>query len=130
MGDESVGEFMKRDRFTQLQNLPNIGPAIAAKLRLINIQKPSDLMNRDPYALYAELNKRTGHRHDPCLLDVFIAVTRFMAGEPEKPWWAYTGERKAKMAGRAKASGCHTPNAAGPDAGGGDRQDHTSGKPS
>jgi hypothetical protein len=36
------------------------------------------------YALFEELNARTGSRHDPCLPDVFIAVTRFMGGEPEQ----------------------------------------------
>ena len=57
---------------------------------------PDALVGRDPWAMYAELNARCGVRHDPCLLDTFIAATRFMAGEPMRPWWHYTAERKAR----------------------------------
>lgn len=84
---------------SRLEDLPNIGPAIAAKLRRIDIREPADLVGRDPYAMFDELNERTGERNDPCLLDVFIAVTRFMSGEPAKPWWSYTAERKATLGG-------------------------------
>lgn len=42
----------------------------------------------------------TGVRHDPCVIDVFLAATRFMGGEPAKPWWHYTAERKRALAGR------------------------------
>ena len=87
---------MDRAQITRLEDLPNVGPATAAKLRRIDVREPSDLIGRDPYALYDELNARTGECHDPCLLDVLIAVTRFMSGEPAKPWWAYTAERKAQ----------------------------------
>ena len=80
----------------RLEDLPNIGPAIAAKLRAIDIDIPSDLVGRDPYEIFDELNARTDTPHDPCLLDVFIAVTRFLSGEPAKPWWSYTAERKAR----------------------------------
>ena len=88
---------MARVTITRLEEVPNIGPAIAAKLRRIDVLEPSDLIGRDPYALFDELSARTGERHDPCLLDVFIAATRFMGGEPEKPWWTYTAERKARL---------------------------------
>ena len=88
---------MQRTACTRLEDLPNIGPAIAAKLRRIGVRAPSDLIGRDPYALFDELCARTGERHDPCLLDVFIAVTRFMNGEPARPWWTYTSERKANI---------------------------------
>lgn len=47
----------------------------------------------------------TGKRHDPCLLDVFIAVVRFMDGEPAKPWWKYTTERKRELEKRKKRAG-------------------------
>lgn len=88
---------MQRTACTRLEDLPNIGPAIAAKLRRIGVGAPPDLIGRDPYALFDELCARTGERHDSCLLDVFIAVTRFMDGEPARPWWTYTAERKANV---------------------------------
>jgi len=37
---------------------------------------------------------KTGVRHDPCVIDVFMSITRFMDGEEPRPWWAYTDERK------------------------------------
>ena len=81
----------------RLEDIPNVGKAVAAALRRIGIDTPMALVGRDPYALYAELNAVTGTRHDPCLLDTFIAATRFMGGEPARPWWAYTAERKARV---------------------------------
>lgn len=45
-----------------------------------------------------------GVRHDPCLLDTFIAATRFADGGPAVPWWAYTAERKRELAARDSAS--------------------------
>jgi hypothetical protein len=88
-------------KYTQLEQLPNVGPAIAAKLRTVDVCIPADLIGRDPYELFDEIEARSGLRHDPCLLDVLIAATRFIDGEPERPWWSYTAERKAELASRA-----------------------------
>ena len=84
----------------RLEDIPNVGPAIAADLRRLEIKTPADLPGRDPYALYDDLCRITGKRHDPCLLDTFIAAVRFMEGEPKKPWWKYTAERKKVLAAR------------------------------
>jgi nucleotidyltransferase/DNA polymerase involved in DNA repair len=54
----------------KLEDLPNVGPAVASKLRLIGIETPSDLAGRDPFQMYEELGTRTASDHDPCLLDV------------------------------------------------------------
>jgi hypothetical protein len=75
---------------------------VAADLRLLGVAKPADLVGRDPYAMYDEMCQLTGKRHGPCLLDTFIAAVRFMGGEPAKPWWAYTAERKRELADRRK----------------------------
>jgi len=83
-----------RAEVKQLTDLPNIGKACAADLRLLGIDKPEQLLDRTPYELYQTLCDKTGKRHDPCMLDVFISITRFMAGEDPKPWWFYTDERK------------------------------------
>ena len=85
------------DSVCRLEDIPNIGRAVAADLRAIGIATPADLRGADPWALYATLNAVTGIRHDPCMLDTFIAATRFMGGEAAKPWWAYTAERKARQ---------------------------------
>ena len=91
-----------RSRFSDLEQLPNVGPAVAADFRLLGLARPQDLLGRDPYALFEELCRLTGRRHDPCLLDTFIAAVRFMGGEPARPWWAYTAERKRALQARGK----------------------------
>ncbi|MBQ1766785.1 MAG: helix-hairpin-helix domain-containing protein [Aquincola sp.] len=77
-----------------LEQLPNIGPSLAADLRLIGIQQPRDLIGRDAFVLYQALCAKTGKRQDPCVLDTFMAVTDFMRGAAAAPWWAYTPQRK------------------------------------
>ena len=92
---------LSRAEITDLQQIPNIGSSIAAHLRLIGISSPQDLVGNDPYRLYDDLCLATGVRHDPCVIDVFIAAVRFMTGEPAKPWWKYTPERKRTLAARS-----------------------------
>ena len=79
----------------RLEQLPNIGPSLAADLRLIGIHHPHDLRGQDAYALYRRLCEATGQRQDPCVLDTFMAASDFMRGAPAAPWWKYTAERKA-----------------------------------
>ena len=78
----------------RLEQLPNIGPALAADLRLIGIRSPRELRGRDPFVLYQQLCAATGQRQDPCVLDTFMAATDFMHGAAAAPWWAYTAQRK------------------------------------
>jgi predicted GIY-YIG superfamily endonuclease len=92
-----------RAEITDLEEIPNVGPSIAGHLRLIGVSSPRDLLGKDPYTMYDDLCHNTGVRHDPCVIDVFLSAVRFMAGEPSKPWWKYTPERKRMLAGRAKA---------------------------
>jgi Pathogenicity locus len=77
-----------------LEQLPNIGPALAADLRLLGIHHPGELQARDPFVLYQSLCAATGRRQDPCVLDTFMAATDFMRGAPPSPWWHYTAQRK------------------------------------
>lgn len=83
-----------RNNLKSLTDLPNVGKAIAKDLRLIDVERPDDLRGKDPFALYQKLCEKTGTRHDPCMIDVFISLTRFMDGEEPRPWWKYTAERK------------------------------------
>ena len=80
----------------QLEQLPNIGPAMAADLRALGIAHPRELAGRDAFALYQALCAHTGKRQDPCVLDTFIAAVAFMGGEEARPWWHYTAERKQR----------------------------------
>ena len=78
----------------KLSDLPNIGPAMLQDFKMLGINKPLDLKSADPLELYNRLCEKTRAHQDPCVLDVFIAAVRFMNGDPAKPWWAYTEERK------------------------------------
>ena len=78
----------------RLEDLPNVGPAVAADFRRLGIGTPDEIRGRDPYMLYHDLCRATHSLHDPCLLDTFIAVVRYVEGGPAKPWWHYTAERK------------------------------------
>ncbi len=86
-----------RTAITRLEDLPNIGRAMAADLRLLGIERPTDLIGRDPLDLYRSLEAVTGLRQDPCVLDTFMAVVDFMAGGDARPWWSFTVERKNKF---------------------------------
>jgi hypothetical protein len=77
-----------------LEQLPNIGPALAADLRRLGIRQPDELRSRDPFQLYQALCQATGKRQDPCVLDTFMAATDFMRGAAPTPWWHYTAQRK------------------------------------
>lgn len=79
-----------------LEQLPNVGPAMARDLRLLGIDQPAQLHGRDPYALYRQLERATGSRQDPCVLDTFLAIVDFMHGAAPQPWWAYTATRKQR----------------------------------
>ncbi len=83
-----------RNNLQNLTDLPNIGKAMAQKLQLLGINQPAQLKGKSPYDLYAKLCQKTKVKHDPCVLDVFISITRFMAGDEPKHWWAFTQERK------------------------------------
>jgi len=80
-----------------LEQLPNVGPAMAADLRLLGIEAPQALKGRDGLQLYRALCTVTGRRQDPCVLDTLLAVVDFMNGAAPAPWWAYTQQRKAMV---------------------------------
>jgi hypothetical protein len=90
-----------RNRLTQLTDLPNIGKACAADLRLLGILEPQQLIGKNPYELFDALSEKTGMKIDPCMLDTFISITRFMDGEAPQHWWYFTAERKQNWRGTA-----------------------------
>ncbi len=92
-------KIFRRDS-AALEDLPNVGTSVAADLRRIGVRTPRELRGRDPYALYDALNRATGTRHDPCVLDTFIAAVHYVEGGPARPWWKYTAQRKRALAAR------------------------------
>jgi hypothetical protein len=85
-----------RATVSSVEELPNVGKAIAANLLLLGIKHPQDLIGRDPLQLYQQICRITGKRQDPCLLDVFMSLTHFMDGGEPLPWWSFTAERKKR----------------------------------
>lgn len=85
-----------REQVSQLTDLPNIGPSLAGDLRLLGIAHPQQLQGADAYELYRRLCDITQLRHDPCVLDTFLSITDFMAGNPPRVWWHYTAARKRR----------------------------------
>ncbi len=88
-----------REQVAKLTDLPNIGPAMERDLLAIGILTPDMLTGRSAYEMYEALCRRTLVRHDPCVLDVFLSITRFMEGDDPRPWWHYTRERKEYLRG-------------------------------
>ncbi|MEA2185230.1 MAG: hypothetical protein QOK16_241 [Solirubrobacteraceae bacterium] len=86
----------------ELTTIPNVGPAVARYLRRVEIGAIADLRGRDPHELFDRLCAIDARRYDPCLLDTFVAAVAFANGEPARPWWEYSRERKARQ--RASAA--------------------------
>lgn len=82
------------DAGMQLGDLANVGPATLADLKLLGIRTVPQLARRDPMAMYRSLCRRTGVRHDPCVIDVFMAVVHQARGGKPTPWWKFTPRRK------------------------------------
>lgn len=82
-----------------LTSIPNVGPAVARKLGRLGITHPEELRGRDPDALYARLCALDGRRHDPCLLDTFVAAVSYANGGRARAWWEFSRERKAGAGG-------------------------------
>jgi hypothetical protein len=94
----------RRERVVKLEQIPNVGPRIASDFHRLALHHAHALVGRDPYALYDQLNELTGVRHDPCVLDTFIAAVRYMEGGPKRPWWRFTAERKRELAALTRRS--------------------------
>jgi hypothetical protein len=80
----------------ELTDIPNVGPAVARKLGQLGIGSLDDLRGQDGEQLSDRLCGLDGTRHDPCLLDTFVAVVAYADGGPARPWWEYSRERKAR----------------------------------
>lgn len=88
---------VQRSSMRDLTDLPNVGEAVAGDLRLLGIEHPDQLKGRDAWEMYDDLCRLTRMRHDPCMIDVFLSITRFVEGDDPQPWWNYTEERKRAL---------------------------------
>lgn len=77
-----------------LSDLKNVGKATLADLALLGIDSVEKLGHQDPTFLFHELERRTKHRQDPCVWDVFAAIIHEAATGEASNWWEWTSKRK------------------------------------
>jgi len=74
-----------------LQEIPGVGPSIARDLRLMGIERVSQLKGRDPERMFARSNALRGMTQDRCLLYVFRCAVYYASEPRPKPqllkWW-------------------------------------------
>lgn len=85
-----------RKRIEDLVQIINIGSSIADDLIQIGIDRPQQLIGKDPLKLYRKICANSGVFNDPCVLDTMIACVDYMNGNPPKTWWSFTKMRKKK----------------------------------
>lgn len=84
---------------TELTQLMNVGPAVARYLARAGITEVGQLRGRDPAEIYETICERDARRHDPCLLDTIVSAVDQANGNPARPWWTYTPDRKGQASG-------------------------------
>ncbi len=84
----------ERQALKALQTIPNVGPAGARDLLLLGVHAPEELKGQDPLVLYRELERLTGSKQDPCVLDTFMSAVHFADTGERRDWWSFTTERK------------------------------------
>lgn len=82
----------------ELGELISIGPAMLRDFELLGIRSVGQLALQNPKRMYARLERATGQRQDPCVLDTFCAAVaqarnpRLAAEKCE--WWWWSKKRK------------------------------------
>jgi DNA transformation protein len=87
---------------TRLEEIPNVGPRMAADLRSLGVRTPCELAARRPLELYLQLETAQGGRHDPCVFYTLLAAAHFLETSEPLPWWRFTAEGKRILAGLEK----------------------------
>ncbi len=87
-----------RSKERMLGDLISIGPAMVRDFELLGIRSVSDLARQNPQRMYQKLERVTGTRQDPCVLDTFCAAVAQAKNPrlaPEKcQWWWWSKKRK------------------------------------
>jgi Pathogenicity locus len=82
-----------------LKDLISVGPAMLRDFELLNVRSVAQLAKQDPQKMYEKLQRLTGTRQDPCVLDTFRAAVA-QARNPRLPaqqcqWWYWSRKRKS-----------------------------------
>ena len=85
----------------QLGDLISIGPAMLRDFEILGIRSVAQLAKQEPRKMYDRLNRKTGQRQDPCVLDTFCAAVaqarnpRLLAEKCQ--WWYWSRIRKSSL---------------------------------
>ena len=87
-------------RTRELGDLISIGPAMLKDFEMLGIRSVEELARRDPQRMYERMERLTGQRQDPCVLDTFCAAVA-QAKNPRLPaekcqWWWWSKKRKQR----------------------------------
>ena len=79
---------------SNLTELMNVGNSVAAYFERAGITRIDQLAGQDPVEIYDTMCRIDARRHDPCLLDTIMSAVDQANGNPARPWWTYTPDRK------------------------------------
>lgn len=87
-----------RAKSRELAGLISVGPAMLRDFEILGVRSVAQLARQNPQRLYQRLERATGQRQDPCVLDVFRAAVA-QARNPRLPaeqcqWWYWSRKRK------------------------------------
>jgi hypothetical protein len=90
----------------KLADLISIGPAMLRDFEMLGIRSVAELAKQNPQRMYEKMDRMTGQRQDPCVLDTFSAAVA-QAKNPrlaaEKcQWWWWSRQRKKRSKGVKK----------------------------
>jgi len=84
----------------ELGELISIGPAMLRDFELLGIRSVVELARQNPQRMYEKMERATGQRQDPCVLDTFcaaVAQARNPRLEAERcQWWWWSRKRKER----------------------------------
>jgi len=89
-----------RPRRRQLGDLISIGPAMLRDFDLLGIRSVAELARQNPRRMYEKMERATGQRQDPCVLDTFCAAVAQARnprlGAEKCQWWWWSRKRKQR----------------------------------
>ena len=69
-----------RETISRLEELPNVGLAIAGELRRTGVAHPKELVGRDAREPHETLCGKLGGRQDPCVSAAFMSFISWEVG--------------------------------------------------
>lgn len=91
---------------SELEEIPSVGPSIAADLISLGITRVAQLKGRSPEALFKKLCDRTGGYQDPCVLYTFRCAVYFASNtqhnQEKLKWWNWKDHSSKEARGDAQ----------------------------